>query len=327
MEKHVTGKFLFVCVLSLLVLCVSEARGEDWPTYMHDARRSAVSSERLKTPLNIQWVYRPAHGPQPAWPLAQWNEAKVVFDRAFHPVVSSGRLYYGSSADGKVYCLDAASGKTHWVFYTGGPVRIAPTVWEDKVYVTSDDGCAYCLNARSGRIIWRIKGARGSQKVLGNGKMISMWPMRTGVVVDRGVAYFAVGLFPTEGVYIYAVDAKTGRVIWENDSSGAIYMSHAHGGFDGFAGISPQGAMLADPKRLFIAMGRNVPAALDRETGKILYWRYLESHRITARDGGSALSLAEGLLFAGSGNTTSGPMAACFDAATGNKLFGTYAQQ
>jgi len=294
---------------------------------MHDARRSAVSGESLPAPLKVQWIHRAAHAPDPAWPLSEWNEAKVVFDRVYHPVVAGGRLFYGSSADGKVYCLDAASGEQLWAYYTGGPVRIAPTVWEGKVYVASDDGFAYCLSARSGALIWKRKGAVGAQRALGNGKMISMWPVRTGVLVDRGVAYFAAGLFPTEGTYIHAVDAKTGRVIWTNDSSGAIYMLHAHGGYDGFAGISPQGAMLADKHRLFIAMGRNVPAALDRKTGKLLYWRYLESHRITARDGGAALSLAEGLLFTAAGNTTSGPMAACFDAATGNKLFGTYAQQ
>jgi len=50
--------------------------------------------------------------------------------------------------------------------------------------------------------------------------MLSLWPLRTGVLVDEGVAYFGAGIFPAEGVFLYAVDADEGREIWRNDAGG-----------------------------------------------------------------------------------------------------------
>jgi hypothetical protein len=50
----------------------------------------------------------------------------MLFDRAFHVAVAGGTLYFGSSADGKVTALDAATGEPKWSYYTGAPVRLAP---------------------------------------------------------------------------------------------------------------------------------------------------------------------------------------------------------
>ena len=59
----------------------------------------------------------------------------MPFDRAYQPAVAAGSLYFGSSTDGKVYALDAATGRTRWTFFTDGPVRLAPTVTDGKVYI------------------------------------------------------------------------------------------------------------------------------------------------------------------------------------------------
>ena len=40
--------------------------------------------------------------------------------------------------------------------------------------------------------------------------------MRTDIVVDGGVAYFGAGIFPHDGTFIYALDARTGKRIWRN---------------------------------------------------------------------------------------------------------------
>ena len=54
--------------------------------------------------------------------------------------------------------------------------------------------------------------------------MISRWPIRTGVLVLGDVAYFAAGMWPSEGIYLWALDAATGRRIWCNDTSGTMYI-------------------------------------------------------------------------------------------------------
>ena len=253
----------------VLVACFT-ANGADWPTYQHDIARSGVTAERLAPPLSLRWVFQARHAPEPAWetpkptPIEDYLELpRIRFDDAFHVAVTGDSVYFGSSADNKVYCLDASTGRTRWDVFTGGPVRLAPTVSDGRVYVCSDDGFVYCLNAADGRAIWKFRAAPRNDRVLGNGRMISLWPPRSGVLVDGGVAYFSAGVFPAEGIYIYAVRAADGTLIWRNDTSGEL---HA-----GQAGLSPQGYLLASADTLFAPMGRVAPSAFDRKDGRLLY--------------------------------------------------------
>ena len=109
-----------VLVLAATAMCAT-ASADDWPTYRHDMARSGISPEKLATPLAESWVYRSRQAPAPAWepprdvPVEGFLELpRVRFDDAFHTVVAAGALYFGSSADNKVYCLDAASGRVRW---------------------------------------------------------------------------------------------------------------------------------------------------------------------------------------------------------------------
>ena len=279
-----------------LALGTGSTHAADWPTHMHDNTRSGVTAERIEPPLSECWVFAPRHGPQPAWPETAKEYLKVCYDQAFHVAVADAALYFGSSADNTVYCLDASTGQVRWMFPTGGPVRVAPTVWQGRVYVGSDDGYAYCLDAAGGEMVWRLRGGPNDRKVLGNGRMISVWPIRTGVMVGDGIAYFCAGLFPTESVFLYAVRAADGQVVWQNDTSGQTYTTMPHGGDDGFNGISPQGALLASSRRLYVPTGRNVPAAFDREDGRLV-----RVHRKTSklRGGGTWALLLDDLILSG----------------------------
>ena len=274
---------------------VPDARGEDWPTYLRDIRRSGISSESLAVPLSARWVFTPTYPPEHAWGDPQPKPVERVlelprlrFDDAFHVASVGGGVYFGSSADNKVTALDAGSGAIRWEFTTNGPVRLAPTVWKGKVYVGSDDGWVYCLNATDGRAVWTFRAAPDDRKVLGNGKMISVWPVRTGVLVDDGIAYFGAGIFPAEGLYFHAVAAEDGQRIWTNDSC-------AQGGR---SGISPQGCLVASKDRLFASSCRTNPAAFDRKTGRFLFHRGL-NWRLTGLFGGTYWQLADGILFGG----------------------------
>ncbi|HEC03162.1 MAG TPA: hypothetical protein ENI81_06450, partial [Phycisphaerales bacterium] len=214
-----------VCVLVGVVLFGSAAFAADWPTYRHDIARTGATSESLPAPLALDWVYVPTHPPRPAWPRPAirpregWEQRhRVIFDDAFQVAAVGDTVYFGSSADNKVYALDAATGKQRWAFFTGGPVRLAPTVSGNRVLVGSDDGFVYCLGDGDGKVLWKVRGGPKDEKLLGHGKMISRWPIRTGVLVDEGIAYFGAGIFPHENVFLHAVRVSDGSPVWKNDT-------------------------------------------------------------------------------------------------------------
>ncbi len=280
--------------LAVLIAVPAASPAGDWPTYRFDNARSGVTADTVKPPLAECWAYQPRHAPEPAWaepnprPVGGWYGATELrrnhFDDAFQLVVCGNTAYFGSSADGRVVALDTATGQQRWTVLTGGPVRLAPTVWQDKVYVGSDDGFVYCLRAADGTEVWKFQAAPNRQKLLGSGKMISLWPVRTGVLVDDGIAYFGAGIFPAEGVAMYAVNADDGRQLWCNDACADAPQSR----------LSPQGYLLASKSRLFAPLGRVSPAAFDRQDGHLLYEAYIE-HII----GGTNATLADNQLFTG----------------------------
>ena len=259
------GRLLWLtCVVA--VLWNAAAVAGDWPTYRRDVARSGITSEKVQPPLTECWMFQPRHAPQPAWgdpkpgPVEGILELRRIhFDDAFQVAVAGGAVYFGSSADHKVYCLDGATGRVRWTVSTGGPVRLAPRVVEGRVFVGSDDGYVYCLDADDGSLAWKFRAAPEDRRVLGSGKMVSLWPVRTGVLVDDGVAYFGAGIFPAEGVFLYAVDAKTGEQIWCNGTCGEAPQSR----------ISPQGYLLASQSTLYAPMARVSPAAFSRQDGSL----------------------------------------------------------
>lgn len=285
-----TARFLAATAL----LLAAPLLAADWPTYRHDNERSGVTAEELRPPLKQCWVFEPRHTPRPAWgdpnprPRGGWyrlrEKRRVHFDDAFHVVAAGGALYFGSSADGTVCSLDATDGSLRWTALTGGPVRLAPTLSGDRLYVGSDDGHAYCLRASDGGEIWRVRAAPNARKLLGNGAMVSLWPCRTGVLVADDTAYLGAGIFPAEGVYLYALRASDGQLVWRNDTCGEPPTSK----------ISPQGYLLASATTLFAPLGRTPPAAFDRKDGRLLYETWF-GHRI----GGSNTLLAGDRLYTG----------------------------
>ncbi|NQT17302.1 MAG: PQQ-binding-like beta-propeller repeat protein, partial [Planctomycetes bacterium] len=118
-----------ILALIAVAMFAVATRAADWPQHRADAARSGYTPERLPDGLLPRWTYRAAHRPMPAWP----SRNRLRFDRAFQPVIAAGSLYFGSSADGKLYALDAATGERRWTFQSDGPLRFAPAVWRDRV--------------------------------------------------------------------------------------------------------------------------------------------------------------------------------------------------
>lgn len=144
------------------------------------------------------------------------------------------------------------------MFGADGPVRLPPSWQNGKVYFGSDDGYAYCLDAAQGVLKWKWKPSGQETQLWNNGKLISHWPCRTGVLVQDDTAYFGASLLPWEESYLCAVNAQTGA----KEGAGRYRVTFEH--------LTMQGAMLATDTRLYLPQGRQQPEMFERSTGRSL---------------------------------------------------------
>ena len=263
-------------------------RADDWPTYAHDACRSGATEQSLSLPLVERWTHRADHAPTPAWPpparhdyyhYKQDLQPRVTYDHAYHTVIAGGRIFYGTSTDDQIVCLDAATGQRCWSCFTEGPVRLAPTVVGDRLYAGSDDGCVYCLATADGRVHWQTRIGPADSRCIGNGRIVSRWPVRSGVLVRDGIAYCAAGMFPgSEGAFLVGLDATTGSCVLRAPIE-----------------QSAQGYMLLAGRQLLLPSGRTSPGVYDCQDGKRL--------GVLSSPGGAYTVVTEDLVATGRGDT------------------------
>jgi len=274
-------------IVAKLLVAGSLATAADWPTYAHDQSRTGKTSEQLVFPLAESWSWKSEIRPQPIWDEPAtwdgWNKVydmrnRVDFDKAFHVAVVGNRVWYASSVEDKLFCVDLETGKPIWTFFAEAPIRLAPTVTGGKVYFGADDGRVYCLDASDGKLLWKKHLAPEDLRVAGNGRIISLWPVRTSVVVVEGECYACAGVFPSETVFLCAMDAASGESRWQTP----------------IKDLPAQGYLLASPERLYVTAGRNGPIVFNRADGK----------RIAQVDttGGTYALLAEDTLITTTGN-------------------------
>ncbi|MCA9143878.1 MAG: PQQ-binding-like beta-propeller repeat protein, partial [Planctomycetales bacterium] len=239
----------------------------DWPQFRYDVGRTAASPHELPAGLQLRWT-RTLPAPQPAFPY----ELRLKYDASYEPVVLGQTMFVPSMVNDSVTALDTETGDQRWRFFAEGPVRFAPVTWESKVYFVSDDGHLYCLNANDGSLRWKFRGLpkeKQDRKVIGHGRLISLFPARGGPVLADGIVYFAAGIWPTEGVFVHAVDAQSGEAVWSNTEGDHIPNSNWDHGVGHYSGLTPQGYLAIVDDRLIVPCGAQLPAFLDRKTGEL----------------------------------------------------------
>lgn len=274
----------FLIPVLLSITCPASAK--DWPMWRGDAQRSGTSTEKLSDDLHLQWK-RELPTPRPAWE----NESRLHFDISYHPVVSGKTLIVASPNDGSVMAFDTDTGSEKWRAFTNGPVRVAPVATNGKVYVGSDDGYLHCLDEKSGEEIWKVRAApknRPEHYHLGNGRLVSYWPVRGGPVIseDNQTLYFGSGIWPSMGVFVFAVDPESGALKWTNSNSHYLPDTRIDHNYLHESGISPQGHMSLAGDMLVVANGRSMPVRLDRKTGELKH--FVQGYR----NGDSRVSIA-----------------------------------
>lgn len=254
--------------IAAVLLCGSLAQASDWPTFAHDNRRSFVTDDAVDTPLHLQWFYESPSLPAAGWSLpvngygARKTKSNVSYDDSHPAIVVGNDVYFCSSAENCLYAVNADSGRVRWRFFTDAAPRLAPTFSSGNLLFGDDHGQVYCLNANDGSIVWSMNAALNSERMLGYGRFSSVWPIRTSVSVDGGIAYFTAGLFPSEGVYLFAVSVIDGQILWRKEI-GRLSGNAAH------ANLAPQGYTLIGAESLYLT-SRVSPARFRKSDGEYI---------------------------------------------------------
>src|SRR5262249_29696687 len=93
--------------------------------------------------------------------------------------------------------------------------------------------------AEDGSLLWKTPLCPTTRRIPGNGRIISAWPVRSGVLVEGNKAYACAGIFPSQGVYQCTLDVRDGKILEKQ----AI-------------GLTAQGYMERRGGQLMIATGR-----------------------------------------------------------------------
>ena len=211
----------------------------DWPTLRADNDRSAGTSVDALDAVVSKWQFKPDRTNTPTAPVA------------------AGGLTFLCGTDGNVRAFDSKTGKLRWQFATPGIIKMPPTIAEGRAFVGSGDGCVYALEASTGRMLWRFRAAPVERHIMVYGNLSSTWPVHSGVLVNDGVAYFAAGIIDYDGTYVFALDAKTGEIRWQNNTSGHLNAEIRKG-------VSAQGNLSIQGNRLLLAGGNQIsPAPFD----------------------------------------------------------------
>jgi outer membrane protein assembly factor BamB len=262
-----------------------------WPCFRHDPARSAVTEVQVGWPVDRKW------------------QTKLP-GKLTPPVVAGGTLFVGSD-NHSVYALDTGTGEVCWRFVTGGEVWSSPAWWQGRLYTGSQDGWVYCLRADDGRLVWRFRGAPHDRKMIYYGRPQSVWPVAGGVIVEDGTAQFYAGRCSHDRVFVWSLDARTGKILWKNDRAGrAVNVTGSAGGISPH-GVSPSGVLAASKQRLYVPQGPYAPAAFARDDGRILWWGRrgdsTQRSNIEVQNlGGPNLVVADNLLLVGGPNSVTG---------------------
>ena len=128
------------------------------------------------------------------------------------PLLAGGLVYVGDWS-GKLYALNAKSGRVVWTFQTGDKIKDGVAYAGGRVYFGSYDSHVYALNARTGKLVWKT----GAQQRLGSlGNFYS----------TPAVAYGRVYIGATDGK-MYSFGATSGKLRWSHGTGSYVYASPA----------------------------------------------------------------------------------------------------
>ena len=211
-----------------------------------------------------------------------FNMGPVTMARG-QPAVAGNRVFIGTLA-GDIYAIDAASGCVHWAYKATAGIRSGVAVGEANgvpaVFFGDRSAVMYALNAASGELIWKT---RPVEHLLASATATPQYykgviyqgftSIEEALVVDPNAACC------TFRGSVVALDASTGRTIWQSFTIAEAAKQH------GPSGAAVWSTPTIDEQRgaLYVATGDNYSdpvtetsdavLAFDLKTGKLLWSR------------------------------------------------------
>lgn len=267
-----------------LTLCLTLASawaatpaGDDWPQFL-GPRADGTS---LETGLLETW---PAAGPPVVWdkPIGTGYSAPSV--RGNQLV-----LHHRQGNEEIIDCLDATTGKGLWRHaypshyqdpygYNNGP-RCTPLLTTNRCYTFGAEGRLVCTDLATGKVIWERDTAKSweiPEAFFGVGST---------PILEGNLLIVMVGGQPNSGVV--ALDAATGRTVWENVGE-KNWQGQPMLGWPGERTVSwmkwwkqasyatPVAATIHGRRHLFCLMRQGL-VSLDPATGTINFSRWFQS--------------------------------------------------
>lgn len=233
-------------------LTAVSASASDWPQFLGPNRNGTYPG----TNLAVSW---PKEGPPILW-------QKNIGQGFGGPVVASSKLILFHRVEDRetIECLDAQSGKQHWMFdyptayrddfgFDGGP-RATPAIDGTRVYTFGAEGMLLSLELDSGGKLWSVDTKKQFQAPKG------FFGIACSPLVEGKLVLLNIG--GADGSGIVAFDKMTGDVVWRVTEDEASYSSPIAATING--------------KRQSLVLTREELVSVDPANGRVLFqfpWR------------------------------------------------------
>lgn len=293
---------------------LTQPAASDWFSPQGDVYGTRYSSLTTISPSNVSKLTLAFHVKTVA-PKPKHQDPATLFTSEA-PTMEAGGTLFAEDAAGRVYAINATTGKRLWYFEPHNPLTPTPPQSKIKsglgitlagyglgasrgvalnngiVYAFEEAGNVVAINATSGKLIWHTQVAPLAQAQGG-----SLAPLYANGMIFGATAAGDQGEAPC---FAFALDAKTGKMLWK---FGVIPSKPSDPGYGTWAHPLPAdggGAMWATPaydpqlNLVYFGVGNPIPymgilrgpgkeyftdgvLALNASTGK-LAWFYQEVH-------------------------------------------------
>lgn len=225
------------------------ASSADWPLFHGDQARTGFSNSKIPSSANMLWEITTTqlkdygvNNFEIHSPIIEGNKVFFSSVQVFAVDLSSGKIlwnYKGDSPDffadtaaagegkifvrvtnssqlkkmseGFIYALDENTGQFLWKYQTKKQITHSnPLFAEGKVFVGDEAGSVYAIDAKAGKLVWQ--------------QQLEAYQIHSSPSYDNGVIYVGTetadesGGRSDRGSYLYALDAKDGRTLWQFES-------------------------------------------------------------------------------------------------------------